>query len=137
MSFEGLLAFFGIALAIAAIADPVQRHSMTLFVPIWVFVGGLLLSLALILIQHVLIVCCPEYQGALLSLRAASFLLPVAAALWCGYSWHEAKLTAKNRPDFETLLKSALRESKFDEVERIVTRNRDRLRGLQVILAAV
>lgn len=41
MSLEGLLAVAGIALAIHAIPQPVQRRSIGLFVPVW------LLSVAL------------------------------------------------------------------------------------------
>ena len=35
MSLEGLLTFIGIVIAVYALAQPIQRRSVPLFVPIW------------------------------------------------------------------------------------------------------
>ena len=45
MTLDGLIAVAGILLAIVAIADPIQRRSITLFVPIWTLWAGMLLAL--------------------------------------------------------------------------------------------
>jgi uncharacterized membrane protein len=50
VTLEALLTFFGILIAILAIARPVQRASLKLFVRVWlwVLVGAILLSVALL-----------------------------------------------------------------------------------------
>ena len=48
MTLEALLTYFSILLAVMAIARPVQRHSLTLFVPVWLLVVAVLLSLIFI-----------------------------------------------------------------------------------------
>ena len=49
MGFDGLLTFFGIGVAIFAIADPVTRRAIRLFIDKYTLYGGFLLAFILIL----------------------------------------------------------------------------------------
>jgi hypothetical protein len=60
-------------------------------------------------------------------LGVGAFMAPVGIALWCWSTWYRAKLTPKNIGRLESVLKAALREEEFDEVERIVSKNKNRL----------
>jgi len=60
-------------------------------------------------------------------LTIGAFIAPVGIALWCWNTWYRAKLTRKNIGRLESVLKAALREDEFDEVERIISKNKNRL----------
>jgi|SRR5580704_4259174 hypothetical protein len=133
VSLEALLTFFGILVAVLALARPVQRHSLILFAPPWRISFALLVSLALIVCRDAPFGIPPPFgwplPPVLFGLSLASFLIPVLVALWTWASWHRAKLTRRRIERVEIFL-AALREREFDEVERIVRRNRQRLKGL-------
>lgn len=60
MSLEGLLAVAGIALAIYAIPQPVQRRSIGLFVPVWLLPVAVGVSALLVFsVQWVATCQCP------------------------------------------------------------------------------
>lgn len=52
-------------------------------------------------------------------------------------TWYQAKLTSKNIGSLESVIKAALREEEFDEVERIISKNKERLAQLPASGAAV
>ncbi len=134
MSLEALLTFFGILVAALALARPVQRHSLMLFAPPWRISFALVASFALIVCRDAPFGVPPPFGWplplVLFGLSLASFLIPVLAALWTWFSWHRAKLTRPRIERVENIFLAALREREFDEVERIVRRNRQRLKRL-------
>ena len=128
MTLDGLLAFFGILIGIYAIADPIQRRSLLLFVPFRWLVGALFLSLVFILIPSAAeIWWYPLSPFTLFILRVLSFAIPVVAVLVCRVFWKRAHLTDRNKGRLTDVLKASLRESRFDEVEKILKQNQDRL----------
>jgi hypothetical protein len=49
VTLEGLLTFIGILIAVLAVARPVQRRSLILFVPLWGLGAAMLVSLVLVI----------------------------------------------------------------------------------------
>jgi hypothetical protein len=141
VTLEALLTFFGILVAVLAIARPVQRHSLKLFVPAWRMPAAILLSFALIICRDAPFGVSPPFGWSLskvmFSLTVAAFAVPVLAALWGWASWDRGKLTARGITRVENIFTAALREREFDEVERIVRKNQERLDQLPAGAASV
>ncbi|MHC4618996.1 MAG: hypothetical protein ACYTEQ_14730 [Planctomycetota bacterium] len=128
MSLEGLLAIAGIVLAVYAIAQPVQRQSISLFVPLWPVPCSILLSAAVLFwrlgvsVFGYQLLPWPNFASTLFA-----FLLPVGATLWAIRRWCKAKLTKGKDRRFRGFVLTCLREDKFDELVRILERNCQRL----------
>ncbi|MGA8153316.1 MAG: hypothetical protein WB952_20360 [Terriglobales bacterium] len=141
MTLEALLTFFGILVAVVAIARPVQRLSLRLFVPAWRLGAALLLSLALIVCRDAPFGVRPPFgwplDNAMFGLTLGAFAIPVLAALWGWASWDRASLGGNRMGRVENVFKAALREREFDEVERIVRKNQDRLEQLPANASSV
>lgn len=141
MTLEALLTFIGVLIAVLAIVRPVQRHSLTLFVPMWGLGAAICLALVLIICRDAPFGVRPLFGWSLakvvFGLTISSFLIPVGAALWGWISWHRAKLTGRKVGRVENVFTAALREREFDEVERIVRKNHDRLEELPASATSV
>lgn len=141
MTLEALLTFFGILVAILAIARPVQRHSLNLFLPWWCLGSGILLSLVLIICRDAPFSVSPPFGWSLskvmFGLTVGAFIVPILAALWGWVSWDRAKLSGKRIKRVENVFRAALREREFDEVERIVRKNQERLGQLPATAVSV
>ena len=129
MPLEALLTFIGILIAAWAIARPVQRRSLDLFVPTWILPLACLVSLILIIIRDAPFGIPARFGWPLAVvtyfLTLGAFLTPVLAAIWCVFRWHRAKLTNRNMTRAEQVFQAALREDEFDEVERILRKKRN------------
>jgi hypothetical protein len=131
MSLEGLLTYFGLLAAALAIMGPVQRRALSLFVPRWLLPASIVVALAFLILRDTPLGIPPplglrlDLVTYLLTLGA--FLLPVSAAFVAWVLWFDAKLSSRNLPQLEAFLQTALREGKFDEVDRVLGRNRGRL----------
>jgi hypothetical protein len=134
VTFEALLTFFGILVAVLAVARPVQRLSLRLFVPLWGFGGALLLALALIVCRDAPFGVRPPFgwslDKVLFALTVGAFVIPVLAALLGWRSWDRARLTPRRISHVENVFRAALREREFEEVERIVRKNQESLEHL-------
>jgi hypothetical protein len=134
MSFEALLTFSGVLLAAYAIARPVQRRSMGLFVPRWLLPGAVLYSVISLIIRDAPLGVRPPFGlplgTAVFALTLTAFLAPVAAAMWSWAVWYRGKLTPDRMKRVEAVFTAALREREFDEVERIVRLNQSALSAL-------
>jgi len=132
VDFAALLAFASILLAAFAIARPVQRRSLGLFVSAWPLIIAFLISLSLLICRDAPFGVKPPFGWSLsvvqFSLTLGAFLVLIAAAVWCWITWHRGKLTDRNIGRVEGVFTAALREREFDEVERIVRKNQ---RGLE------
>lgn len=141
MTFEVLLTFIGVLVAVLAIVQPVQRRSLTLFVPLWRLGAAILLSLILIVCRDAPFGVTPPFglplPLVLFGLTLGAFLIPVGAALWSWFCWHRAKLTKNKIGCVEDIFQAALREREFDEVERILRKNQERLERLPASAASV
>lgn len=128
MSFEGLLAISGIVLAVYAIAQPVQRRSISLFVPGWLVPFSLLLSAVVLFWREGASVFGYEFfSWSTFTLTVVSFFFPVIATSWAIALWHIARLTKSKDKRFRDFVLACLREGKFDELVRILERNYHRL----------
>lgn len=141
VTLEALLTFIGILVGVLAIARPVQRQSLILFVPVWVLPVAIGLSLVLLICRDAPLGVIPPFGWplplVLYSLTLGAFLIPVGAAAWGWFSWHEARLTGKKIERVEEIFRTALREREFDEVERILRRNQQALEQLPPSAASV
>lgn len=141
MTLEALLTFFGILIAVLAVVRPVQRHSLALFAPTKYLLVSIALSFVLIVWRDMPLGISPPYGWplpmVLFVLTLVAFLIPVATALWCWSSWYNAMLKGNRINRVVNVFEAALRESEFDEVERIVRRNQQRLHQLPPNASAV
>ncbi len=133
MSLDGLIAVAGILLAIVAIADPVQRRSILLFVPMSILSFGMLAALAIVLFLRAAdawqIAICAKWQYYL---YLASFLVPtvaVAVAIGC---WQRCRLNSRKAKGLIAIIDTAFKEERYQEVERILARNRSHLHLLSM-----
>ena len=135
MTLEALLTFIGILVGVFAIARPVQRQSLILFVPVWLLPAAIILPLVLLICRDAPFGVIPPFGWplplVLYGLTLGAFLIPVGAAVWGWFSWHGARLTDKKIERVEEIFQTALREREFDEVERILRRNQQALERLE------
>lgn len=131
MSLEGLLTYFGLLAAALAIMGPVQRRALSLFVPRWLIPISIVAALAFLVLRDTPLGIPPPLGWRLdlvtYLLTLGAFLLPVSAAIIAWLLWFGGKLSNRNLPQLEAFLRTALREGKFDEVDRVLSRNHDRL----------
>ncbi len=141
MTLEALLTFAGILLAALAIARPLQRRSLALFVPVWCLAAAMVVSFALIICRDAPFGVSPPFGWSLpdviFGLTVGAFVVPVVAALGSWVCWHRARLTGSRMGRVENLFQAALREHEFDEVERILRKNRQGLARLPATAADV
>jgi hypothetical protein len=134
VTLEALLTFIGILVGVFAIARPVQRQSLILFVPLWMLPVAVGLSLLLLICRDAPFGVIPPFGWPLplvrYGLTLGAFLIPVGAAVWGWFSWHGARLTGQKIERVEEMFQTALREGEFDEVERILRRNQEALEQL-------
>ena len=134
MTLAALLTVLSITWAVLSSARPVGRRSLALLVPKWRMFAAIVLSFLCIVIRDAPFGVKPIFALRLdlaqFGLTIGSFLVPVVVALWCWGTWHKAKLTRKNIPRLEGVIKAALREKEFDEIERILAKNETTLSGL-------
>ncbi len=99
MTLAALLTLFSILLAVLALARPVGRRSLTLFVPVWRLVAAILLSIAFIVCRDAPFGVSPPFgwslSNVMFGLTLGAFMIPVLAGLWAWVSWYRAKLTGK------------------------------------------
>ncbi len=131
MSLEGLLTVIGIIIAIYALAQPIQRLSVHIFVPIWLIIL-LIGSSAIILIWRYAVPTL-HYKFLPWSDLASmiwAFFLPVIGGIIAVIYWYRAKLTTKKNEKFRELILTCLYEDKFGELIRILNRNKESLAGV-------
>ena len=131
MNLEGLLTYFALLAAALAIMGPVQRRALALFVPKWLLPISTLVALAFLILRDTPLGIPPLFGWRLdlvtYLLTLGAFVLPVSAAFIAWLLWFDGKLSRRNLPQLEAFLQTALREGKFDEVDRVLRRNHDRL----------
>lgn len=128
MNLEALLTFFGLLAAAVAIMGPVQRRALLLFVPKWLLPASSLAALILLIIRDTPLGVPPPFGWRLdmvtYLLSLGAFVLPVSGAAFAWFLWWNAKLSDRNLPQLKEFLQSALREGEFDEVDRVLRKNR-------------
>lgn len=131
MTLDGLLALGAILVAIVAIADPVQRRSILLFIPrtlLFAALGASVLVVVFLRAAEVWNVATPPW--ARFVLYSGSFSVPVLAVVACILSWHRANLTKRKVDGFRDVVHAALRQGTYDELERILRKNEQQLHVL-------
>jgi hypothetical protein len=121
MGFDGLLAFLGIGVAIFAIADPVTRRAIRLFIDKRTLYGGFLLAFILIFSAKLLHEAHPILD---ILLQGVALLTLVATAHRAWKQYSTAHLSDATAPGLAELFRVALLEKRFSEVERVLRINR-------------
>ena len=131
MTLAALLTVFSITWAILSAARPVGRRSVAMLVPKWRIIVAIILSFLCIVVRDAPFGIKPPFGLRLdlaeFGLTLGSLLVLVVVALWCWITWNKAKLTRKNIARLEQVIKTALREKEFDEIERILNKNKHTL----------
>ena len=128
MSLEGLLTVIGIIIAVYALAQPVQRKSLPLFIPVWLVPVFLLLSVLILIWRYAVLTFGYEfYPWADIVSIVCAFFLPIIGALIAISLWHKAKLKNKTDKKFRNYIHTCHHDSKYDELVRIIEKNEDSL----------
>jgi hypothetical protein len=134
VTLEALLTFIGILVGVFAIARPVQRRSLSLFLPLWLLPVAIGVSFVLLICRDAPLGVIPPFGWplplVLYGLTLSAFMIPVGAAVWGWFSWYRARLSGNRMERVEEIFQTALREREFDEVERILRRNEQVLEQL-------
>lgn len=128
MSLVGLLTLAGIIIALSALAQPIQRRSIPLFVPIWLIISFFVLSAGLLIWRYAV----PTfsyifYQWSDFASIVGSFFFPVIGVIIAYFCWRRAKLRKKKDTKFWRFILASFYEDKFDELMRIVEKNKESL----------
>ncbi len=138
---DTLFAICAVLIAVLTIMRPIQRHSILLFVPPRWMVLALVACFALIVCRDAPFGVKPpdgwSLEKVVFFITLLAFLIPVGAAIWAWICWHRAKLTDEKITRVEELFKASLREKEFDEVQRILSKNKQELRRLPSGAASV
>lgn len=141
MTLDTLFAICAILVAVLTVMRPIQRHSILLFVPLRWMALALIACFVLIVCRDAPFGVEPPFgwslQKVVFFITIAAFLIPVGAAIWAWVCWHRAKLTDKRLTRVEQVFRASLREKEFDEVERILSKNKEELRRLPASAASV
>jgi len=131
MTLGGLLALFGLVLAIYGIAPPPQRVTLRMFTPMSSLASAFLASFVLIVIPEAYAAHgYPLSAKPSLLCSVTAFLLPVIIVLWASFLWTRARFRPSMAPALEELIKTSLLEGRFNELHRVLSKNLDRLGGL-------
>ena len=124
MSLEGLLTLIGIIIAVYALAQPVQRRSIPLLVPMWLVPLSIVISAGLLIWRYAVLVLCFEfYPWSDLASMVGAFLFPITGVLVAYFYWRRAKLKKQKDTKFQRFILASYYEDKFDELMRIVEKN--------------
>jgi len=135
MSLDSLLAFVGILIAIYALAGPIQRRSMGMFISRWVLFVPFGASFVLVMVPDVADAWgCSISPWSELGVQTGSFILPMIGVLAAWLQWREKKLTNGNAKQLPELLSVSLRENHFDEAKQIVQNNEAGLAAFPEVL---
>jgi hypothetical protein len=141
VTLETLFVICAVLVAVLTMMRPIQRHSIFLFVPLRWMAVALVACFALIVCRDAPFGVKPPFgwplEKVVFFITLAAFMIPVGAAIWAWVCWHRAKLTGKKIIGVEELFKASLREKEFDEVQRILSKNKRELRRLPAGAASV
>lgn len=135
MSYQGLLAFIAVAVAIYRLADPAQRISAEMFVQWrWLVLGAAFSFIALLAndLSDRGVSLLPPASRACLS--AAALIVPVLAMLQALAQWRRAALDDKSTAALPRLIRTGLLEGRSDEIERVIQRNAATLHALPSVV---
>ncbi len=131
MSLTGLLTVIGIIIAIYALAQPIQRKSIHIFVPIRLIILLIIISVIILIWRYVVPTLGYKfYPWSDLVSKISVFLLPIVGAIIAPIFWYKAKLTTKKDGKFREFILTSLYEDKFGELVRILNRNKESLAGV-------
>ncbi len=135
MSLEGLLTVIGIIIAIYALAQPIQRLSVHIFVPIWLIISLIIFSAVILMGRYAVHTFCRYeffefYPWSDFISMISTFLLPVVGAIIAVIFWYRAKLTSRKDGKFREFILTSLYEDKFGELIRILNKNKESLAGV-------
>ena len=128
MSIEGLFTIIAFGLGIYALAQPIQRKTIAIFVPPWIIILAVAIPAILLIAGKVLSrldICIIESYKLVSSLIVLFF--PIIGVAVCVLLWRSARLSKNNESKFKDFIYTSLNENSFDELSRILNRNLARI----------
>jgi len=126
LSLEGLLALVGIIIAVYALAQPVQKRSVLLLVPMWPLLSSILISACILIWRYAVPTFGYEfYPWSDFVSVVGAFSLPIVGAIIACVFWHKAKLTTKKDKKFRKFILTCIKDDRFDELLRILEKNEE------------
>jgi len=126
LSFEGLLALIGIIIAVYALAQPIQRQSIRLLVPIKVLILSIFISAGLLIWRYsVGAFGYKFFPWSDFASMVGGFFLPIIGVIVAYIFWHRAKLSVNKNRGFRKFILTCIKENKYDELLRILDKNRE------------
>jgi hypothetical protein len=128
MSLEGLFAIIALLVSLYALAQPIQRKTVTFFVPAWLIPSFLSIPAILVVWREILPLFKLEFLPAVdLGVRIITVFLPVGGVTVCMRLWQRARLSNKVDGKFRDLVEASINENRYQEVFRILMKNRGML----------
>lgn len=126
MSLEGLLTIIGLVVAVYALAQPIQRRSVPLFVPIWFVLFSIVISASFLIWRYIVPALCYKFlPWSDIGSVIGAFLFPILGILTAYTFWYRAKLTKRKDKKFQRFIYASYYEDKYDELMRILERNEE------------
>lgn len=126
MTLDGYLAIIAILIGLYALAQPIQRRSINIFVSIWLLLISLIFSLIILLWREAVPIfnCCLFCRSWTTYLsKILPFIIPFFALIISIYKWNIAKITKNNDYKFQKFIEASINENQYDELLRIVEKN--------------
>jgi len=128
LSLEGLLTLIGLVVAVYALAQPIQRRSIPLFVPIWFVLFSFVISAGFLILRYIVPTLCYKLlPWSDIGSVVGAFFFPILGVLIAYVFWYRAKLTKRKDIKFQRFIYASYYEDKFDELMRILEKNEESL----------
>jgi len=128
MSLVGLLAIVAIIIALYALAQPIQRKTLCIFVPVWLIPVSLLISSGILVWREAVSTFgCVFNPWTDFVTKIFAFMVPILGALIALFFWHRAKLTSTLDKRFRDFVLTSINDNHFHELVRILKRNEESL----------
>ena len=125
MGVEGIIGVFGIVISIIAIANPIQRKSIFIFIPLKTIVVLFTITLGIV-IWRSSVPLLGYYIFPLADLITNSIVIfnVILIFILSIVQWNRTKVSELNMSKFEELIITCKNEHKFDEIIRILNKNK-------------
>lgn len=133
MTLEAILTFWALLIAVYAIPRPVHRKSIGLFAPTQWLVIATFIAWCFLIVRDLPLGINPWNLPITLVrevLTISSFSVLVLTSLLCWLRWDAAVLNQGNASKVKDLIQTAIREGHYDEIERIIHKNKDKISNL-------
>ncbi len=128
MNIDGLFTILAIIIALYTLAQPIQRKTVSIFVPIWLLIAIFLMTTGIIIWRESVSTLGYElYAWSDLGSKLTAIFIPILGLSLSVFLWYRAKLGIRKDFKFRDFIYTSINEDKYDELDRILRRNEGRL----------